>query len=377
MKTKKMAALLLSGAMLASVLSGCGSVDKDAVVATLDGEEIKLGVANFAARLTQANLDDIYAAYFGDGVWSQDLYSSGSTTQESVKTNVISDIKEMYILKNHMDDYSVSLSDDETSEIADVAAQFMSDNTQEALDQLGATEDIVEEYLTLYTIKTKMETAIKADADTNVSDEEANERGYSYVKIDTAGYTDDDNNYVEYTDDEKAELETTAESLAKACQDDFDGAITDAGYTVSTGTYAADDESLDEEVVTALDALSEGEISDLVTTDSAYYILRLDTECDEEATENHRQEIITDRQTELYDEVYGGWEDDADWNLDEDVWATVEFKDLFTTKVEDTETEEPAEATESVNETEAVSETEETNAAESVNETEAVEATEE
>lgn len=377
MKTKKMAALLLSGAMLASVLSGCGSVDKDAVVATLDGEEIKLGVANFAARLTQANLDDIYAAYFGDGVWSQDLYSSGSTTQESVKTNVISDIKEMYILKNHMDDYSVSLSDDETSEIADVAAQFMSDNTQEALDQLGATEDIVEEYLTLYTIKTKMETAIKADADTNVSDDEANERGYSYVKIDTAGYTDDDNNYVEYTDDEKAELETTAESLAKACQDDFDGAITDAGYTVSTGTYAADDESLDEEVVTALDALSEGEISDLVTTDSAYYILRLDSECDEEATENHRQEIITDRQTELYDEVYGGWEDDADWNLDEDVWATVEFKDLFTTKVEDTETEEPAEATESVNETEAVSETEETNAAESVNETEAVEATEE
>lgn len=377
MKTKKMAALLLSGAMLASVLSGCGSVDKDAVVATLDGEEIKLGVANFAARLTQANLDDIYAAYFGDDVWSQDLYSSGSTTQESVKTNVISDIKEMYILKNHMDDYSVSLSDDETSEIADVAAQFMSDNTQEALDQLGATEDIVEEYLTLYTIKTKMETAIKADADTDVSDEEANERGYSYVKIDTAGYTDDDNNYVEYTDDEKAELETTAESLAKACQDDFDGAITDAGYTVSTGTYAADDESLDEEVVTALDALSEGEISDLVTTDSAYYILRLDTECDEEATENHRQEIIDDRQTELYDEVYGGWEDDADWNLDEDVWATVEFKDLFTTKVEDTETEEPAEATESVNETEAVSETEETNTTESVNEIEAVEATEE
>ena len=377
MKTKKMAALLLSGAMLASVLSGCGSVDKDAVVATLDGEEIKLGVANFAARLTQANLDDIYAAYFGDDVWSTDLYSSGSTTQESVKTNVISDIKEMYILKNHMDDYSVSLSDEETSEIADVAAQFIADNTQEALDQLGATEDIVEEYLTLYTIKTKMETAIKADADTDVSDEEANERGYSYVKIDTAGYTDDDSNYVEYTDDEKAELETTAQALAEACQDDFDGAITDAGYTVSTGTYAADDESLDEEVVTALDALSEGEVSDLVTTDSAYYILRLDTECDEEATETHRQEIIDDRQTELYDEVYGGWEDDADWNLDEDVWATVEFKDLFTTTVEDTETEEPAEATESVNETEAVSETEETNATESVNETEAVEATEE
>ncbi len=350
MRTKKLAALLLSGAMMASVLSGCGGVDKGAVVATLDGEEITLGVANFAARLTQANLDDVYAAYFGDDVWSQDLYSSGSTTQESVKTNIISDIKEMYILKNHMDEYSVSLSEDEEQAIKDTAEAFLADNSKDAIEQLGATQEIVEEYLTLYTIQTKMQEAIKAGADTNVTDEEANERGYSYVQISTAGYYDDDNNYVSYTEEEAAALEETAGELAKACKLDFEGAIEEAGYTVSTGSYAADDDSLDEALVEALDGLDEGDISGLVTTENAYYVLRLDTDCDEEATENHRQEIIKTRQDDLYSEVYSGWEEEAEWELDEKVWATVEFRDLFTTTSESTETEEPSEAVEETEE---------------------------
>ena len=65
MKIKKFTALLVSGVMAASILAGCGGIDKNATVATLDGQEIKLGVANFAARLQQAQYDDFYTAYFG------------------------------------------------------------------------------------------------------------------------------------------------------------------------------------------------------------------------------------------------------------------------------------------------------------------------
>ena len=95
MNTKKFTALLLSGVMAASVLAGCGGIDKDAVVATLDGQEIKLGVANFAARLQQAQYDDFYTAYFGEDVWNSDRYGNGTTMQDNLKDSVIGSIEDI------------------------------------------------------------------------------------------------------------------------------------------------------------------------------------------------------------------------------------------------------------------------------------------
>jgi foldase protein PrsA len=69
MKVKRFTTLLVSGVLAASMLVGCGGINKNETVATLDGQEIKLGVANFAARLQQAEADDFYRAYFGDDVW--------------------------------------------------------------------------------------------------------------------------------------------------------------------------------------------------------------------------------------------------------------------------------------------------------------------
>ena len=139
---------------------------KYATVATLDGQEIKLGVANFAARLQQAEADDFYRAYFGDDVWSSDLYNNGTTMEDNTKNSVIEMIENLYILQNHMADYDVTLTDDETAKIAEVAAQFMADNDDKAINALGATEDIVKEYLTLVTVQmyrkpvTRMQTEI-------------------------------------------------------------------------------------------------------------------------------------------------------------------------------------------------------------------------
>lgn len=376
MNTKKFTALLLSGVMAASVLAGCGGIDKDAVVATLDGQEIKLGVANFAARLQQAQYDDFYTAYFGEDVWNSDPYGNGATMQDNLKDSVIGSIEDMYVLKNHMDDYGVALSEEDQTAIKTAAADFMSVNTDDALEAMGATEDIVEEYLTLVTIQTRMREAIIVDADTNVSDEEANTSDYSYVVISKTSYKDADGNTVDYTDEEKADLADTVKKFQSAATTvTLEDAADEFGYTVSTGSFASDNTTLDADVLAALQGLTEeGQVSDVVETDSSYYVLRLDTITDADKTEQHRQEIIGNRQSELYSKVLQGYKDEAEWVLNEKVWKTVTFDNLFTTTVESTETEtvnstEPAateEQTETTGQTESVAETEAVDGTESV-----------
>ena len=376
MNTKKFTALLLSGVMAASVLAGCGGIDKDAVVATLDGQEIKLGVANFAARLQQAQYDDFYTAYFGEDVWNSDPYGNGATMQDNLKDSVIGSIEDMYVLKNHMDDYGVALSEEDQTAIKTAAAEFMSVNTDDALEAMGATEDIVEEYLTLVTIQTRMREAIIVDADTNVSDEEANTSDYSYVVISKTSYKDADGNTVDYTDEEKADLADTVKKFQSAATTvTLEDAADEFGYTVSTGSFASDNTTLDADVLAALQGLTEeGQVSDVVETDSSYYVLRLDTITDADKTEQHRQEIIGNRQSELYSKVLQGYKDEAEWVLNEKVWKTVTFDNLFTTTVESTETEtvnstEPAateEQTETTGQTESVAETEAVDGTESV-----------
>lgn len=338
MKIRKYTALVVSGAMAASILTGCGGIDKDKTVATLNGEPVTLGIANFSARFQQASYDDFYVAYFGENVWSSDLYGDGSTVQETEKESVMESIQDRYTLQLHMDEYGVSITDEDKAAITAAATAFLQVNSEEALEALGATQEIVEEYLTLETIYSRMYAAIIADADTNVSDEEAKTSAYSYVTISKTTYTDEEGNSATYTEEELADLAVTAEEFAAAAKiDGLEAAAENDGYTVSTGTFIQDDTSLDETLLAELKALGEGEVSGLVDTESAYYVARLDAEVDEEATEQNRQSIISQRESDLYDEVLSGWKEGTEWVLDEKVWDTVNYDNLFTT-VEDSET---------------------------------------
>ena len=108
---KKAAVLTAAGVLAAMSVTGCsGSIDTDAVVATVGDEDITLGVANFYARMMQGQYETYYAGMMGttaEEMWSQDA-GDGKTYEESMKDSILESLENMYIISQHAQDYEVT-----------------------------------------------------------------------------------------------------------------------------------------------------------------------------------------------------------------------------------------------------------------------------
>ena len=61
---------------------------------------------------------------------------------------VLKDLENMYLLEDHMDDYKISLSDDEKKAIKDAAKEFSKDNDKDDKEKVSGDTEYVERYLT-------------------------------------------------------------------------------------------------------------------------------------------------------------------------------------------------------------------------------------
>jgi len=337
MKLKKLAALVLAGVLCLTTFVGCG-VSADETAATLGDQQVSAGVVNFVCKYQKAGIDDMYVSWFGEDVWEQDLYGYGTTLEEDLKDSVMISLHDLYTLKAHMADYSVELTEEENAAIKEAAQAFIAANSEKAIKEFGATEEIVIEVLTLYTIQAKMYDAITVDTDRNVSDEDANMRGITLVEIGTAGEYDESGNYIEYTDAQVAALKVTAEKIvADAATMGLDVAAKGQGYTTSDTAYSKNDDTLDKTLVEALNALKVGETSNVIETESALYIARIDEDTDVKATEENREAIITERENKVYSDKLDEWQKEDGWTVNDAVVEKIEFHNILTQTTESTE----------------------------------------
>lgn len=434
---KRILAAGMCASMAMGLLTGCSS-SNDEVVAKMGDTKLTLGEANFMLRYSQAQTQSYLGAMFGEGtnVFQQDLTGSGQAYGETVKESVLNDLKDMTILEQHMSDYNVELTDEDKAAIEEAAKQFIADNSKDVLKEMSATEETVSRILTLYTIQSKMETAIEADVDTEVSDEEAAQKTiqYAYFTIpetesetedateatsadESASETETGTEAVSETETETeatsesetvAETETEATSETEAASeaaseetsedtteseteesaekketretvqgiiDAVQGGETledavkaaDESKSLTSYSYGADEETLNENLKNAADALSDGEIaSEPVEGENGFYVVQMVSTFDRDATDQKKEEIIKDRKKELYDNKIAEWDTES-FDINEKVWDKVTFEEIFTLKQEENESETGTEsASEASTDTEGISE------AESASETEGV-----
>ena len=333
---KKAAVLTAVGVLAATTVTGCsGSINTDAVVATVGDDEITLGVANFYARMTQGQYETYYAGMMGttgEAMWTQEA-GEDQTYEESVKDGLMENLENMYLISQHAAEYDVSLTEEEEDAIADAAAQFDEDNTDEAKEIVSGYRKDIEEFLRLATIQTKMDSKMREGVDENVSDEEAAQKAMKYVFF-SYTTTDDSGNSTELTDDEKADLKTNAQTLADRVNagEDISTVAEELGQTAYDLTFDSESTSPNEDLIAAADALkTEGAVTDVIETDDGLYVGQLTSLLDRDATDQKKESIIEERKQDQYDSLLEQWKDDTDIEVDEKVWNKVDFEDTGVT----------------------------------------------
>lgn len=345
---KRVTALGMAGMLAVTGLTGCGAMNNDDVVATVGKSEIKLGVANFYARMQQAQYETYYAGMMGttgEELWAKE--TDGKTYEQSVKSDMIKSLENMYILEQHASEYDVVLSEDEKKAIDKAAEEFDENNALEDKEAVSGYNKYVKKVLELLTIQSKMEDAMTADVDTEVSDDEAAQKAMKYVFY---SYTKDENDSTStMSETEKTEAKQKANDFAEKLKNsdtkDIDAVAKEAGMEVQTATFDSESTSPNADLVKAADTLAaEGDVTDAIETDSGIYVAKVTSFLDRTATDAKKKSIVEERKQDQYDTLLKKWRKKTDIDLNKRVWKKVDFqKQGVTVKDTSGNTEESAE----------------------------------
>lgn len=338
---KRVAIFVTALAMAATAVAGCGSkVDKDAVVVTIGEDKVTMGVANFFARYQQAIYEAQIGKFYGDNFW-ESKFTEEDTWEESAKENIIEDFKRMYVLEDHMKEYNVELTAEDNKKIEEAAKAFVEANGDKEKEIVSGDEETVKRVLSLITIEQKMKQAMIADVDTNVSDAEAAQKSMQYVFF-PFSKTDKDGKTSEMTDEEKAELKKTAEAFVEGAKkaEDFAAYAKENDLTASTKTFDAKDTDPAEELIKVADTLEVGQVTPIIDAGKGYYVAKVTSLLDKEATEKEKAAIVAQRQGEKFTLLVKAMSEGVKTEVNEEEWAKVSFQGQRVTFKQEEKTEE-------------------------------------
>ena len=261
-------------------------------------------------------------------------------------------LEDMMLLKENAKEYEVSISEEEQKAIEEAAKSFIEANDEETLKSLAVSQKDIETVLELFTIQNKMYEPMTADVDTNVPDEDAAQKTVTCVRVSAAGTeTDEEGNTIELTEEEKAQKKEQAQQVLDkiAASEDVAGADMDAlakevdeNLSATSSSYGSDDTVVEDAIKKAAEGLEDGQLApEVAEGENAYYVVRLDANFDQEATDSKKKSIVDERKQEAYQAKLDEWSEAAKFTVDEKVWDKIEVTDSnpFVFKQQETDAE--------------------------------------
>lgn len=350
---KKIACLTAVMALCVALLAGCKKQD-DRKLFEYAGNKVTYKEAHVYARIMQYSAEQQYAAYLGDKLWSTqvgtDKKGKKITMQDSIKDNVINQIKTVKVLAAHADDYKVKLTSDEKKQLDESVKSFTKNELgKRVMKVTNADKDYIKGIQQENLIAQKVMNAIIEKADVTVTDEEAKTVKVYKLAFTTKKTDSKTGKEVDMTAKEKAAQKKKAKEALKAIKKGQSVKSVAKKYKVDSDneeSYTKGKAALGTKFEDAASKLKKNQVSGVIETDDAYVIIKMLNPNVKSALATSKSTLLQEKQQAAYQKVYKKWTKDADKKWDDDksinqkLWKKITFKyKVTTTATEKTTTE--------------------------------------
>ncbi len=329
-KNKVLVFLLVLCCMCAAVCGCAGDKDGNTqIVLTTGFEENEIfRIGESSCSLSEVmvyltNMQNQYESVYGSQIW--DRMIGDETLEKKVKDVALDRLAQIKTLNLLAQQEEIVLTEQEEKLVEQAAAEYFASLNEIEISSMGIDADTVEKLYQEYALADKVYNYIIEEINPEISDDEARTVTVSQIFVKTYAL-DGTGNKVPYTAESKASAYEKIREIKSMLRDgaDFDELATryseDGKFTFSFRKGEA--ESAYEEVAFNL---GNDEVSDIIETESGYYIIKCVSTLDREQTDQNKIKIIEDRKEEVFGQVYDEFVLTQIRNLNDELWEQVAF----------------------------------------------------
>jgi len=303
-------------------------ISNDAVMMTIDDIEVKYS----EVMIYILSLKKEYEMVFSDDIWSysiDNIDKSEESFESLAKENIIKKITMLKVLENvAKGELELTLNNAEILEVEDEADKYLAKLSRKEKEKYNITKDMVINYFKDSFIASKAYDLLTMDVG-EVKKEDARVVVLKQIEVLFDGKTKS-GNVIKKSEKSKENAKKKAESIYKKLKE------TNANFTdIATKKSDSDiiDISLkkgekDKRYEKEAYSLKQDEISHIIETDKAYYILYCVVDNDIDESKNYLEELNEKKLNEKFFEKYNDWVKDYDIYVVSELWNKIAFSDI-------------------------------------------------
>lgn len=265
-----------------------------------------------------------YESVYGDEIWNTSW--NGVTLEQNVKETVLeknAQIKTMYLLAKNK---NIVLAEEEQKKVAQAAEEYINGLNPIEKELLDVSGSLVEKLYTEYALADKVYQSIVQEINPEISDDEARIITVQHIFFRTYG-KDEKEQRVEYDANRKQEILEKANmvrDLAVSGEEDFLELA--AHYSDdSTVVYSFGKGEMDPAIEEAAFLLETDEVSQVITSENGYHIMKCINTLNREETDANKHGIVEARRNEAFGTEYNGFVEGLAKRLNSTVWNQISF----------------------------------------------------